>query len=618
MPSFIYKNKKFGGVTPRPEEIGMGKSDISKIGDGTLTGAIETLNTNKLENTGDSKDNITTFTSSDTSTVSEWTDVETISSGETHASIFSKISQMVKNVRYLWKLIGKTDISKIGDGTATGALSTLNTNKLGKTETAAAASKLSNTSAIGSATKPVYFNANGVPVAGSYELNKTVPNDAVFTDTKNTAGSTDSSSKLFLIGATSQAANPQTYSQDTAYVGTDGCVYSGGTKTSVVGHKHTKSEITDFPSSLKNPNALSINGKTYDGSSAVNVGAIGASYGGTGKTSLVDSANALINALSTGADTPVDTDYYIAQYVNGGASTTTYHKRPISKLWEYIKGKISSTSIIPAATNTYDIGSVDKYFNKAYVNLAYLKTIYTDTLTTSGDIEPSRTGYYSIGTLSKRFNQVYAQSIYPQNLNITDSNASPKGNLYYSNNIGTMYSSTGSTKSDTIGVTMYSYDNIRLTGNRIYFNATTSVSASTGIATASDKKVKIITEELDTDKEKLIKLFDIMQVKSYRYRYSEDNRSTLGFIAQEFEQACDDIGIDIEKYKFLSIHYNYFLQRGEDEDSKYYTKFYEISYNDIFNLSLLKMESMVTEYNDLEKKYTDLEARLLQLESKIL
>ena len=50
------------------------------------------------------------------------------------------------------------------------------------------------------------------------------------TDTKNTAGSTDSSSKLFLIGATSQAANPQTYSQDTAYVGTDGCLYSGGTK----------------------------------------------------------------------------------------------------------------------------------------------------------------------------------------------------------------------------------------------------------------------------------------------------------------------------------------------------------------------------------------------------
>jgi hypothetical protein len=59
------------------------------------------------------------------------------------------------------------------------------------------------------------------------------------TDTKNTAGSTNSSSKLFLIGATSQAANPQTYSHDTAYVGTDGCLYSNSTKVSVEGHAHT-------------------------------------------------------------------------------------------------------------------------------------------------------------------------------------------------------------------------------------------------------------------------------------------------------------------------------------------------------------------------------------------
>lgn len=48
----------------------------------------------------------------------------------------------------------------------------------------------------------------------------------ITTDTKNTAGASDTSSKIFLIGATSQSANPQTYSQDTAYVGTDGHLYS--------------------------------------------------------------------------------------------------------------------------------------------------------------------------------------------------------------------------------------------------------------------------------------------------------------------------------------------------------------------------------------------------------
>lgn len=80
--------------------------------------------------------------------------------------------------------------------------------------------------AVGATNKPVYVDATGKITVGSYELNKTVPSNAVFTDTKNTAGSTDSSSKLFLVGATSQAANPQTYSHDTAYVGTDGHLYS--------------------------------------------------------------------------------------------------------------------------------------------------------------------------------------------------------------------------------------------------------------------------------------------------------------------------------------------------------------------------------------------------------
>ena len=58
-------------------------------------------------------------------------------------------------------------------------------------------------------------------------------------NTKNTAGSTDTSSKIYLIGATSQAANPQTYSHDTAYVDTDGCLYSNSTKVSVEGHTHS-------------------------------------------------------------------------------------------------------------------------------------------------------------------------------------------------------------------------------------------------------------------------------------------------------------------------------------------------------------------------------------------
>ena len=88
---------------------------------------MESLLGTKLDKTGDSKDNIISFTSSDTTTPSGWTDVAVLKSGETHKNFLQKASNMFKNVRYLWKLCGSTDISKIGDGTITGALSSLNT-----------------------------------------------------------------------------------------------------------------------------------------------------------------------------------------------------------------------------------------------------------------------------------------------------------------------------------------------------------------------------------------------------------------------------------------------------------------------------------------------------------
>lgn len=53
----------------------------------------------------------------------------------------------------------------------------------------------------------------------------------VDTDTKNTAGTTNSTStKLFLVGAPSQGANPQTYSNATCYIGTDNSLYTNGAK----------------------------------------------------------------------------------------------------------------------------------------------------------------------------------------------------------------------------------------------------------------------------------------------------------------------------------------------------------------------------------------------------
>ena len=54
--------------------------------------------------------------------------------------------------------------------------------------------------------------------------------------------------------------------------------------------------------------------------------------------------NAAINLLSTGTSTPSLADYYVSQYANGGTTTTSYHRRSLSALWNAFKGLITLTT----------------------------------------------------------------------------------------------------------------------------------------------------------------------------------------------------------------------------------------------------------------------------------
>ncbi len=65
------------------------------------------------------------YTSNDNGTPPAWDEVNTISSGDTNSSIFTKLTSMVKNARWLYNKLGNTDISSIGDGTVSGAVSSL-------------------------------------------------------------------------------------------------------------------------------------------------------------------------------------------------------------------------------------------------------------------------------------------------------------------------------------------------------------------------------------------------------------------------------------------------------------------------------------------------------------
>lgn len=74
----------------------------------------------------DTAKSYTTFDSADDKNPTTWSDVELLTSKEEQRSLFSKISTMFKNIRYLYRMLGTTDISSIGDGTVTGGLDALN------------------------------------------------------------------------------------------------------------------------------------------------------------------------------------------------------------------------------------------------------------------------------------------------------------------------------------------------------------------------------------------------------------------------------------------------------------------------------------------------------------
>lgn len=68
--------------------------------------------------------------------------------------------------------------------------------------------------------------------------------------------------------------------------------------------------------------------------------------------SSADGVNNAINKLSIGTDTPSDADYYVSQYAGGGGINTTYHRRPVSALWSYIKSKADKVYATLTHTHT--------------------------------------------------------------------------------------------------------------------------------------------------------------------------------------------------------------------------------------------------------------------------
>ena len=99
------------------------------------------------------------------------------------------------------------------------------------------------TTFVGALTGTASGNLTSSSTLDATKLSGTIPTSC-YTNTKNTAGTTNKTgTKMFLVAATEQSANPTTYSNSNCYIGTDNCLYSGGTKV-LTAHQTAVTSLT--------------------------------------------------------------------------------------------------------------------------------------------------------------------------------------------------------------------------------------------------------------------------------------------------------------------------------------------------------------------------------------
>ena len=232
-----------------------------------------------------------------------------------------------------------------------------------------------------------------------------------------------------------------------------------------------------------------------------------------------------------------------------------------------------------------------------------------------------------LGEYSHPWYDLYTNSI---TLYRDNEDSSTAFSMSYWGSFGIHYDSTSS-KTTTAGVSMSNSSlGLSIDADRFDLYTKTSFLSNREMTIYSDNKIKNFTENLDSDAEKLLKLFDDVKIKSYIYKYETDQLTeSIGLSAQELEELFIKYGLDPFKYNVLNVRYNYMMHRGnDDEDMKFYSKFMTVSYSQLNTLAIMKLQEIskeldrikaehVTEIDRLKAKTITLESKLAAIEARL-
>lgn len=228
------------------------------------------------------------------------------------------------------------------------------------TESVIANSATCLTSSAGSSNTPVYFNNEGKPVAISYQVNKTVPSNAVFTDTVYTlptAGST-----LGGVKTTSTVTNASGYTACPIIGGvpyykdtnTTYSLSSFGISASAAEINYTKGVTSAIQTQLngKVPTSRTVNGKALSSNISLSYGDVGAAAANHSHSYLPLSGGTVTGPVSITNTTAASSTTTGALKVSGGIGCA---------------GNIYGTKVYGAVWNDYAEYRISDYFEPGRV-----------------------------------------------------------------------------------------------------------------------------------------------------------------------------------------------------------------------------------------------------------
>lgn len=197
--------------------------------------------------------------------------------------------------------------------------------------------------------------------------------------------------------------------------------------------------------------------------------------------------------------------------------------------------------------------------------------------------------------------------------------ADGKGIVDYAKQV-TVFTTSGTTVTPTsvisakrpiyVGATNTSYVTY-IRGTYVYLDSTYNPVNSKAWLTNSDQRIKTNSILLNNE-DKYLTFFDNLKPRNYNYiRDEEDANKTIGFYAQEVEDALLSAGLTNKDFAGLTIieDFEEGLGQGKDE-AVYYKQFYTLSYEQFIPIVVNKIQHMEKEFNakieELEQKIEEL------------